>query len=163
MNLILLKALLQKKVKMSLTDERATPQELFDLLDSEFHFTIDLAATPENAKCPVFFSKGENSAWKNDWVGTCFLNPPYSDIPSWLERARHQTRLHNSTIVILLPNDSSTRYFHEYIWDKAKRDWRDGISVIFPDRRYKFGKHSNSAKFATLIVVMRNDMANRSS
>jgi phage N-6-adenine-methyltransferase len=145
------------------TDERATPLDLFKLLDDEFHFEIDLAATPENAKCDKYYDKLLNSAWRNDWTGVCFLNPPYSDIPSWLWRARQQTRLHDSTIVILLPNDSSTQYFHEYIWDKVKRDWRPGISIIFPDKRYKFGTHSNSAKFATLIVVMRNDMATRPS
>jgi hypothetical protein len=27
---------------------------LFDKLDLEFHFTVDLCATPENAKCVAF-------------------------------------------------------------------------------------------------------------
>ena len=35
----------------SKTNLWATPQEFFDELDAEFHFTLDPCATPENAKC----------------------------------------------------------------------------------------------------------------
>src|SRR6202011_1188445 len=34
----------------SKTGLRATPQDFFDKLDLEFNFTVDLCATPENAK-----------------------------------------------------------------------------------------------------------------
>ena len=30
---------------------------MFDRLNARFHFTLDVCATPENAKCPVFFTK----------------------------------------------------------------------------------------------------------
>lgn len=33
-----------------------TPQDLFNMLDDEFHFDIDVCATSENAKCSKFFS-----------------------------------------------------------------------------------------------------------
>ena len=35
----------------SATDLWETPQDFFDKLDAEFHFTTDVCATPENAKC----------------------------------------------------------------------------------------------------------------
>ena len=35
----------------SKTDIWATPQDLFDRLDAEFHFTLDPCSTHENAKC----------------------------------------------------------------------------------------------------------------
>jgi hypothetical protein len=34
----------------SQTDLWATPQWLYDKLDTEFNFTVDVCATPENAK-----------------------------------------------------------------------------------------------------------------
>ena len=34
-----------------------TPQDFFDKLDAEFHFTLDAAATKENAKCPDYFTE----------------------------------------------------------------------------------------------------------
>lgn len=35
----------------SLTDQWATPQEVFDRLNAEFHFELDVCALPSNAKC----------------------------------------------------------------------------------------------------------------
>lgn len=32
-------------------DDWCTPQSIFDALDKEFHFTIDVAASDSNAKC----------------------------------------------------------------------------------------------------------------
>ena len=40
--------------------EWETPQELFDLLNREFHFTLDAAATAANAKCPRYYTKAED-------------------------------------------------------------------------------------------------------
>jgi hypothetical protein len=44
----------------SASDEWETPQEFFDALDEIFHFTLDVCATPENAKCPRYFTKAED-------------------------------------------------------------------------------------------------------
>lgn len=50
------------------TDEWATPQAVFDELNSEFHFTLDPCATPDNAKCPKFYTKDANGLLQN-WGG----------------------------------------------------------------------------------------------
>lgn len=52
----------------STTDNVATPQWLFDELDAVFHFDLDAAATPENAKCARFYTK-EDDALKKSWGG----------------------------------------------------------------------------------------------
>lgn len=44
----------------SATDEWATPQEFFDELNEEFHFTLDPAANKENHKCETFLTKEQN-------------------------------------------------------------------------------------------------------
>ena len=46
----------------------ATPQDFFDKLDEEFHFGIDVCATPENAKCSNFFTEKDNGLLQN-WGG----------------------------------------------------------------------------------------------
>lgn len=40
----------------SATDEWATPQDLFDELDSEFSFELDVCALDSSAKCPTYFT-----------------------------------------------------------------------------------------------------------
>ena len=39
----------------SASDDWSTPQDLFDRLDSEFHFDLDPCATAENSKCDSFY------------------------------------------------------------------------------------------------------------
>ena len=50
------------------TCEWATPQELFNLLDAEFHFTLDPCSTHENAKCEYHFTK-EDDGLSQNWGG----------------------------------------------------------------------------------------------
>ena len=51
------------------SDEWYTPQELFNSLDSEFHFNLDPCATPESAKCENYFTK-EDDGLSKMWGGT---------------------------------------------------------------------------------------------
>lgn len=53
-----------------------TPQDLFNRLNDEFHFDIDVCAPPENAKCSKFFSPLDDGL-SHDWQGVCWMNPPY--------------------------------------------------------------------------------------
>ena len=50
------------------TDEWETPQNLFEELNKEFHFGIDVCATHENAKCKNYFSKKDDGL-KQNWGG----------------------------------------------------------------------------------------------
>lgn len=53
-----------------------TPQDFFDKLNKEFHFTLDVCATPENAKCEMFYTVDDDGLSK-PWIGTIWCNPPY--------------------------------------------------------------------------------------
>ena len=71
------------------TDEWATPQDLFDRLDAEFGFTLDVCATAANHKVDKYFDKAMDGL-AQDWSGeVCWMNPPYGRvIPSWTAKAR---------------------------------------------------------------------------
>ena len=134
-----------------ITDERETPIELFKELDNEFHFELDVCAMNWNNKCSDYFNIGQNGL-KQIWAPKkCWMNPPYSDIPSWLDKARKESQ-NGALIVSILPTDSSTKWFHKYIWNKTIHQFRKEVQVRFPDKRYKFDS-TNSAKFATMIVI----------
>ena len=68
------------------SNEWATPQELFDVLNKEFNFTLDPCSTHENAKCSKHYTINENGL-NQDWNGeTVFCNPPYgSEIKKWVK------------------------------------------------------------------------------
>lgn len=44
----------------SATDQWATPQDFFDKLNEEFHFTLDAAADETNHKCDEYYGKSIN-------------------------------------------------------------------------------------------------------
>ena len=48
--------------------EWATPQEVFDNLNDEFHFTLDPCALPPNAKCAKYYTPNEDGLIQ-DWGG----------------------------------------------------------------------------------------------
>ena len=50
------------------SDEWETPQNFFDELNDEFHFTLDPCATDDNRKCDTWFTKETNGLTK-DWGG----------------------------------------------------------------------------------------------
>ena len=52
----------------SKTIEWATPISLFNELDAEFHFDLDPCATPQNAKCPSFYTIEDDGLTQN-WGG----------------------------------------------------------------------------------------------
>jgi site-specific DNA-methyltransferase (adenine-specific) len=66
----------------------STPQELFDELDKEFHFTLDPCASDWNAKCKKYFTEKEDGL-KQDWGNEIvFMNPPYGKVfNNWMEKA----------------------------------------------------------------------------
>ena len=128
----------------SKTDLWATPQELFDELDKEFHFELDVCATPENAKCRKFYTK-EQDGLAQPWTGLVWCNPPYGrEIGQWVRRAFFAA-VAGATVVMLLPARTDTRWFHEYIYGKAE--------VRFIRGRLKFGDARNSAPFPSMIVI----------
>jgi len=52
----------------SKSNEWATPQDFFDELDSEFHFTLDPCADKSNHKCDRYFTAEQNGL-DQSWGG----------------------------------------------------------------------------------------------
>lgn len=67
--------------------EWETPQDFFDELNEEFHFTLDPCSTNENAKCEKHYTR-EQDGLLQDWTGEIvYCNPPYGkDMPKWIKK-----------------------------------------------------------------------------
>jgi len=96
-----------------------TPQDFFDELNNEFHFTLDPCATKKTAKCKKYYTKKDNGLSK-DWNGeTVFCNPPYGTaIKYWVEKCFDEVNS-NTTVVMLIPARTDTIYFHKYIYNNT--------------------------------------------
>lgn len=96
-------------------DDRATPPDLFRWLDDRHHFTVDVAASAANAKCPRYFTR-DTDGLAQSWAGeSVWCNPPFSGIKPWVQKAwaEHRTAL---GIVMLLPaNRTEQRWWHQLV------------------------------------------------
>jgi len=126
-----------------------TPQDFFDKLDEEFHFTLDPCATPKTAKCKKFYTKEDDGlvqSWRGEIV---FCNPPYgSAIKHWVKKCYDESQESNTIVVMLIPARTDTIYFHEYIYHKAE--------IRFIKGRLKFGgkqKGSGPAPFPSMLAI----------
>lgn len=142
------------------SDEWATPQDLFDSLDAEFHFELDAAATSENTKCGFWNAVDGSSkdALACSWVGgkrsSVWLNPPYSKCRQFIAKAAEEAR-NGCTVVCLVPSRTDTRWWHDYVWDRETHQPRPGVEVRFIKGRLKFGNATAGAPFPSVVIVFR--------
>ena len=133
----------------SASPEWPTPQWLVDQLAAEFApagFDFDPAATPENAKAPMFCTLADDGLSQR-WKGRVWLNPPYGRaIGDWMAKARAEVAAGNAGIVVcLVPARVDTRW------------WRDSLAVaslvrIWPGR-IAFADGTQPAPFPSAIIV----------
>ena len=148
-------------------DDRRTPPELFARLNNLYDFTLDGAASHENALVDVYctlegtFSRGvfkpsptlidtENGLlypWTNSRV---FLNPPYGRglLEPFVHKAHLEALRHRALVVALLPARTEQRWFHEDVLGaNASIEWIRG--------RVKYDGLATGAPFPSMIVTWR--------
>jgi len=132
------------------TVEWSTPPEVFDPLNEEFGFTVDVCANAENAKCSWFFDI-EQDGLAQDWAGeTCWMNPPYGRaIKLWMKKA-YEESLRGATVVCLVPARTDTAWWWDYAMKGEIRFIRG--RVRFLDGQ-KANPQSHNAPFPCAVVV----------
>ena len=139
--------MMTKGMYTSNSEEWGTPQELFNRLNKEFNFTIDICASKENTKCPKYYTK-EEDALKQEWGGVIWMNPPYGrQIGNWVKKAKEIARQGKATVVCLLPARTDTAWWHDYA---MKAD-----EIRFIKGRLKCGDGKGSAPFPSAIVIFK--------
>lgn len=140
----------------SISSEWETPQELFDSLNSLYGFTIDVAATDDNAKCKRYFTK-ENDGLSQSWAQECvWCNPPYGrEIGKWVRKAFQEAKQPGTVVVMLLPARTDTAWFHDccrfgdVIFLRGRLKF---INRTFPSYREDGDFKRSPAQFPSMIV-----------
>lgn len=128
----------------SKSDLWSTPDDFFAELDKEFHFTLDVCATADNAKCDDYYTEAMDGL-SLKWDGIVWCNPPYGrNINKWIKKAVNAA-LRGATVVMLLPARTDTKWFHELVYRRAE--------IRFVRGRLKFGGSNNAAPFPSMICI----------
>ena len=131
----------------------ATPPEVFDPLDVEFRFGLDVCATIANCKVVPFFDRDQNGllqSWSG--YGAVWCNPPYGRaIGAWIKKAWDESQ-RGVVVVMLIPARTDTAWWHDYVK-------RGEIRFIRGRIRFEGAKHP--APFPSAVVIFRADADRR--
>lgn len=127
-------------------DERGTPLDLARKLKraNGGRFDVDPASGCEPEPIGKTRFTIEDDGLKQDWFGSVWVNPPYSDIADWMEKCNVESdRDDVNYILALVPNRTSTQWFHNHA-TKA------GIYCVI-EGRLEFEHTDGSAPFPSAI------------
>lgn len=139
-----------KQLLTSVDQDWQTPPDLFAWVDDIIGFTVDAAASFQNALCQKFWTEkdsGLNQDWESEIV---WCNPPYGrNQIAWVRKA-HESKC--PLAVLLLPARTDTLMWHTEIFPKAQ-------AIIFLKGRLKFnrpGSKNTPSTFPSALVVFAN-------
>ena len=125
-----------KKDYSSSGNDYKTPPELYEKLlyfAGIVEFDLDVCCSEHNIPAKkyndVFYTDGLNT----DWIGDCFLNPPFNETAKWVKKAvesvdKYKTR---TNVFAILPADRfETKYYQKYIINNP-----DCVFAFLPGKR----------------------------
>jgi phage N-6-adenine-methyltransferase len=140
-------------------DSRHTPAKIWEPLNQEFGFTLDVAASSVNAKCALFFDLRRNGL-RRSWAGhRVWCNPPFSGLALWVQKAHVEVRRGCPLAVLLLPaNRTDQRWWQTLI--EPIRDRSMGLATRFLPGRARFATDSqpetiwkSTAPFGLVVAI----------
>lgn len=123
-------------------DSHGTPPDLYAQLDAEFQFDDD--------PCPLDPSPLHDGLLR-EWGMSTFVNPPYSNPGPWCRKA-YKESLKGKTVVGLLRGDTSTAWFHDWVWHKAELRFIRGRLKFYDLKKSEYG---GPAPFASIIAIWK--------
>jgi site-specific DNA-methyltransferase (adenine-specific) len=155
---------------------RKTPPDLFKRYNDIHHFTLDGAASHENALVDRYctidgtyerypaLSRGtivwiaDGDGLRQSWQGhSVFLNPPYGRglLAPFVEKAWRSNSVHSTPVVALLPVRTDQEWFHSYVWDYQLRHPREWVEIEFLRGRVKYDGLTTGAAFPSMVVTWK--------
>jgi len=147
--------MVSKAIMTSGSTEWETPGDLFDLLNEEFHFTLDPCATPANTKCECYFDKSQDGLSKNwsKYSNSVFCNPPYGNrvVDKWMKKAYEEAVFNNITVVCLIPSRTDTGWWHGFVSMAHEIRFLKGRVSFDNSER----SSENSSTFPSAVIIFK--------
>jgi site-specific DNA-methyltransferase (adenine-specific) len=133
--------------------EWGTPQPLFDQLNAEFHFELDVCASANNHKCERYYDL-QADGLAQDWGAVvCWMNPPYGGGKTevWIQKA-YDASAHGATVVCLVPASTNSDWWHDYALPHAEIRYLRGWLKFVPTGGQRAG---GSSWYPSALVIFR--------
>lgn len=124
-----------KRGARSNVDDRTTHPDDFARWHQRFTFTIDAAASSDNARLPRYWTV-DDDALVQSWAGErVWCNPPYSNIAPWIDKAWKEWWRCDLIVMLLPANRTEQGWWHSYVEPYRKVS---GFSIEFLRGRLRF-------------------------
>ena len=142
----------------SVSNEWETPVAFFQKYNKIYNFDIDVCAADNNHLCEKYYTISDDALTK-DWVGNCWMNPPYGrSIVKFVEKAYLES-LKKATVVCLIPSRTDTLWWHNFVM-KGEIEFIKGrlkfINRLLPSYKEDGSMKISSAPFPSAVVVFKN-------
>jgi phage N-6-adenine-methyltransferase len=100
-------------------------------------FDIDLAAEPDTAQAPIYFTKEDDAFAAPSWKigdGWNWLNPEYADIGPWVERAGNESVNNDARTALLIPASVGSNWWRDYVHAKCEVLFLNGRIPFIADK-----------------------------
>lgn len=115
------------QVVVNVNDNWETPLLVLEeaMKKYDVHPILDVCATDSNSKCKHHFSP-EYNALDKDWECDFFMNPPYSEIEIWMQKAYEEHLKYNVNGLVLVFAKTSTKWWHKWVEGKGEVRFQKG-------------------------------------
>ena len=87
---------------------------------------LDPCATEKNSLNFFHHFTKKDNGLEQDWLHDSFVNPPYTEVAKWVEKADLDHKRNNVTILMLVFNKTDTKWWHEYVENKLEIHFIEG-------------------------------------
>jgi hypothetical protein len=92
--------------------------------------------------CPL----GGKGGLESEWGQNNYVNPPYSDIPSWIKKALKEMKDKARRTTMLIPFRPQRRYWFDLVYPNASR-------IFVFENGVKFGNYAKFCPYPLAVVI----------
>jgi phage N-6-adenine-methyltransferase len=99
----------------ALRQEWRTPEDFWTVLNAEFRFEMDVAASAENALCTEYLTEDEDALTDEvRWgSGNAYCNPGFANLMPWMQKAFNEAmRMPQRVVVVMGLVSPSTKWWN---------------------------------------------------
>lgn len=121
----------------------ATPKKFYNELNSEFHFTFDPCKLGQHEL--IEKNPDKYDGLKIEWGDVNYVNPPYSEIKKWIEKAIQELKKGKKS-VFLVTCRTSTKYWFDLIVPHASE-------IRFIEKGIQFSGYDKPFPMALCLII----------
>lgn len=137
----------------SKSNEYLTPLQIFKPIKETFEIEIDPCSdNTKHLQTDITFTKKQDGL-KQDWFSHSFINPPYSDITSWVNKAIEESKKYTlMDYVMLLPSRTDRPWYYKVL--------QNAQMICFMNKRIRFSDMKSGAPFPSLLALISDNHPN---